>query len=111
MYCAGHVGCTHSNQLNDLKVKKVFTKTFTDKYKWSYHTVITVTCCCAKRKHKAGWKDSLEIPNQSFSCSFIQSEKDPNIYAQRMRKLGQYGPLRNTMRYMKANCVCVLLKI
>ena len=94
MYCAGHVGRAHSNQLNDLKGKKVFTKTFIDKYIQVHPTVSTVTCCCAKGKHKAGCGCITEgfIRNARI-CHFlvcIQSEKDPNIYAQRMRELGRY---------------------
>ena len=94
MYCAGHVGRAHSNQLNDLKAKKTFTKAYTDKHVRAHPTVATVACCCARGNHRAGCGCITEgfIRNARISHFLvcIQAGNDPNIYAQRMRELGKY---------------------
>ena len=94
MYCAGHVGRAHSNQLNELKGKKAFTKPFIDKYIQAHPSVASVTCCCARGKHRTGCGCITEgfIRNARISHFLIciQADRDPNIYTQRMRELGKY---------------------
>ena len=51
MYCGRHIGRAHSNQLNDLKAKKTFTKAYTDKHVQAHPTVATVACCGERGKH------------------------------------------------------------
>ena len=94
MHCAGHVGHAHSHQLNDLKTKKTFTKAFKDKHVKKHTAITSVTCCCAKGKHRAGCGCVTEgfIRNARISHFLvcIPAEKDHTVYAQRMRELGQY---------------------
>ena len=96
MYCAGHVERAHSNQLNDLKVKKTFTKAYMDKYKKQHPTVTSVACCCAKGKHRSGCgcgcitEGFIRNVRISHFLVCIQADKDPGIYAQRMREIGKY---------------------
>ena len=94
MHCAGHVGQAHSHQLTDLKAKKAFTKAFKDKHTVKHPSVSTVTYCCAKTKHRAGYgcitDDFIRNAriNHFLVCS--QSGNDPQVYATRMRELGKY---------------------
>ena len=48
MHCAGHVGCAHSHQLNDMKTKKTFMKSFKDKHVKKHPAITSVAA--AQRK-------------------------------------------------------------
>ena len=94
MHCAGHVGRAHSHRLTDLKAKKSFTKTYKDHHVVKHPSVTSVTCCCAKCNHRAGCgcvtDDFIRNARINHFLVCIQSGKDAQVYASRMRELGKY---------------------
>ena len=94
MYCSGHVGRAHAHQLVNLKAKKAFTKTYKDNHRAKHPSVDSVTCCCANSKHRAGCgcitEDFIRSARVNHFLVCIQSGKDAQLYATRMRELGKY---------------------
>ena len=94
MYCSGHVGRAHAHQLVDLKAKKAFTKTYKDNHRAKHPSVDSVTCCCANSKHRAGCgcitEDFIRSARVNHFLVCIQSGKDAQLYATRIRELGKY---------------------
>ena len=94
MYCSGHVGRAHGNQLIDRKTSKSFSAAFIRKYKAKFPSITEVKCVCSGKNHHQGcgcitdgFIRSAKI-NHFLCC--IQAENNPAIYEQRMRELGKY---------------------
>ena len=88
MLCGRHVARAHSKQLGEYAKQKAFSAAIQDTHKKKFPNVTSVKCHCPKRHSKnCGClsKAFLRSARTNFFYCLLQAEKDPKVFASRMR--------------------------